>query len=273
MPTLPTDGATLYYETAGDPLAPALLLIHAGVATLRMWDPQVDLLASDHHVIRYDTRGFGRSRIKNRKAKFAEHDDALRVLEHFEIEQATIIGCSRGGSIALDLAVEHPDRVRGVVAVGTGLSGYPELALSHHEEELFDQIAAAELAGEWEKALRLEVELWVFGPLRDPATLDPAFVERAYELAMDNLKHAASTHRPQPIDPLAFARVRNLAVPALFMVGEFDITETLVYFDYLCHTVPGAESHRFAEAAHLPSVEQPDEFERVLHSWLNRHEL
>ena len=59
MPHLERDGATLYYETAGHRSAPAILLLHAGVATLRMWDAVVPSLSADHFVIRFDGRGFG----------------------------------------------------------------------------------------------------------------------------------------------------------------------------------------------------------------------
>ena len=59
MPHLSVPGAELAYESDGRASAPALLLIPAGIATLRMWDPQVEALAADHLVVRYDPRGFG----------------------------------------------------------------------------------------------------------------------------------------------------------------------------------------------------------------------
>ena len=62
MPSLEVPGATLRYDVAGDPAHPAVLFVHAGVATRAMWDPQFEDLAADHHVIRYDCRGYGESR-------------------------------------------------------------------------------------------------------------------------------------------------------------------------------------------------------------------
>ena len=63
MPQLDVNGAVLYYETHGHISDPAILLIHAGVANLRMWDGLVPMLDRDHFVIRYDTRGFGNTSI------------------------------------------------------------------------------------------------------------------------------------------------------------------------------------------------------------------
>ena len=111
MPSLDVPGASLYYETDGQSLRLPLLLIHAGVATLRMWDPQIEALAQQHYVVRFDTRGYGKTETDD--VPFSDRDDALALLDHLGIERATVIGCSRGGAIALDLAVEHPDRVRG----------------------------------------------------------------------------------------------------------------------------------------------------------------
>jgi len=54
-----SDGARLYFEVDGS--GPALVLVHAGVANLRMWDPHVPVWSGDHTVVRFDTRGFGRT--------------------------------------------------------------------------------------------------------------------------------------------------------------------------------------------------------------------
>ena len=57
--TLETNGARIHYEVEGD--GPPVVLIHAGIANLRMWDDQATALRDAYRVIRYDTRGFGRT--------------------------------------------------------------------------------------------------------------------------------------------------------------------------------------------------------------------
>ena len=91
MPRLDVPGASLYYETQGDPASPALLLIHAGIATLRMWDPQVAALAAHHYVIRFDTRGFGQTTTEN--VEFSNRADAAALLDHLGVARVTVIGC------------------------------------------------------------------------------------------------------------------------------------------------------------------------------------
>jgi 3-oxoadipate enol-lactonase len=271
MPQLDVNGASLYYETDGASEHPALLLIHAGIANLRMWDPQIAALAAHHFVVRFDTRGYGRSETQN--VDFSNRADALAVLDHVGVHKATIIGCSRGGSIAIDLAVESPGRVLGLVAIGSGPSGFPEVELTDREDELFDGLDAAWEAQEWENLNRLEAELWDFGPLRRKEELDPAFVARAYELNLPNLAHAEEAPTPLPLDPPAYERVSDIAVPTLIAVGDHDITPALMQYEYLVTAIPNADGCRFPDSAHIPSVEQPSEFEQVLVDWLTAHSL
>jgi len=105
--TIDVPGARLYYEVAGS--GPAVVLIHAGVANLRMWDAQVEALAPRYRVIRYDTRGFGRT--ANEDVEFSNRDDLRAVLEHVGVPRATVLGISRGGHIAIDFTLDSPDRV------------------------------------------------------------------------------------------------------------------------------------------------------------------
>ncbi|MBB5633039.1 pimeloyl-ACP methyl ester carboxylesterase [Cryobacterium mesophilum] len=271
MPHLEVSGARLYYETDGHISSPAVLLIHAGIANLRMWDPQVPALASRHLVIRFDTRGYGETETED--VPFSNREDAIALLDHLGVARATVIGCSRGGSIGIDLAIEHPDRVAGIVTIGSGPSGFPEVELTEREDELFDELDALFEAKDWEQLARREAELWDFGPLRSAQDLDPSFVATAYELNAANVRHTTEKPTTIPLEPPAYDRVVDIAVPALVMVGDHDLSPTLAQYEYLLSTIPGADGCRFPDSAHLPSVEQPAEFERVLLAWLDEHNL
>ena len=266
MPFLDVTGARLYYETNGEPSAPALVLIHAGVASLRMWDPQVDALAEKHFVVRFDTRGYGLT--ESQDVLFSNRSDVIALMDELGIERATLIGASRGGSIAIDTALEFPQRVARLVAIGSGPSGHPEVQLTDREEELFTQLDAVEESGDWEKLFRLEAELWDFGPLRSPADLDPLFVAKAYELNLANLARIEEAPVPIPLDPPAYGRLDELRIPTLFGVGSFDIGPAIAQYEYLLATVKEAAGVRYTDAAHLPSVEQPERFTEDLVHWL-----
>ncbi|TBN58071.1 alpha/beta fold hydrolase [Glaciihabitans arcticus] len=271
MPYLELSGARLYYETAGTPGSPALLLIHAGIANLRMWDPQVEALAAGHHVIRFDTRGYGLT--ESQDVLFSNRADAIALLDELGVSRATLIGCSRGGSIAIDTALEFPTRVAGLVTIGSGPSGHPAVDLTDREEELFTALDEVEESGDWEKLLRLEAELWDFGPLREAEDLAPTFVLKAYELNLANLPRTGEAPMPIPLDPPAYGRVDAIAVPTLVIVGDHDITPAIVQYEYLLSSIPDAAGIRYPDAAHIPSVEHPERVEWDLLHWLELHNL
>ncbi|BDZ48192.1 hydrolase [Frondihabitans sucicola] len=265
------NGGSFYYEVDGDPAHPAIVLIHAGVANLRMWDRIVPELATDHRILRYDTRGFGRTETGD--VHFSEVDDLLAVMDQAGVERATLIGASRGGRIAIDATVEHPERVAGLVTIGSNPSGFPEVELTERENDLFDELDALLAAGEHEKLNRLETELWAAGPTRDVIELDPAFLSLAYELNAANVRHIDDAATPVPLESPAYYRTVDIEVPALFAVGEHDLSSELAATEYLLSTVPDSDGARFPDSAHLPSVERPEEFVRVLTGWLTAHSL
>ncbi|MFO7689014.1 MAG: alpha/beta hydrolase [Cryobacterium sp.] len=271
MPHLSVPGAELYFETEGDRAAPALLLIHSGITNLRMWDPQVTSLARRHFVVRFDSRGFGRTISSN--TAFSDVADVLALLDHLGVPQATLVGCARGGTIALDVAVTNPERVCGLVLIGAGPSGLPEVELTDAEDTLFDALDAAFVDEDWTRLARLETLLAAVGPLRRAEDLDPDFVAAALELNQVNVVHAAARPIPVPLEPPAVDRVTDLTMPALVAVGEYDITPALAQYEYLLEAVPRASGCTFRNSAHLPSVEHPEEFQRVLVSWLAQNDL
>lgn len=271
MPILTTDGAELYFETAGSNHHPALVLLHAGVATLRMWDAQVDALATDHFVVRFDARGYGRTTSDG--TTFTNHGDVVALLDHLGVPAATLIGSSRGGMIAVNTALVHADRVDGVVTIGSGIEGFPPTTPTDSESALFAGISELTAAGDRTQAKRLEVELWVFGPDRNANDLDPAFVARAFELNQPNVERGGEPPSSLPVQPSAYSRLAAMTAPALITVGDFDVSRMTIIADSLVNALPHAEGHRFANSAHLPSVEEPHEFLRVLREWLGRHSL
>jgi len=90
---LETNGARIYYEVDGH--GPAVVLIHAGIANLRMWDDQVTALRDAYRVIRFDTRGFGRT--ETDAVEFSNRADVAALLDHLGERSAHPRAVTRGG--------------------------------------------------------------------------------------------------------------------------------------------------------------------------------
>jgi pimeloyl-ACP methyl ester carboxylesterase len=265
-------GATIGYDVAGPDDAPAILFVHAGVATRAMWDPQFADLAADHRVIRYDTRGYGES--PGEDVPYSETDDLLRVLDAASVERAVLVGASRGGRFCLDAALAHPDRVAGLVTIGSNPSGQRDDDIEYTANELALEQAMdeAETAQDVDALVRIEVQLWDLGPDRDSDEVAPEFLERAIELNVGAAHWDFAGQATPPAHP-AVDRLGEVAAPTLVVIGDHDVTDAKVAAELLLAGIPGAEEARFADSAHLPSVEHPERFTALLRDWLARHDL
>jgi len=135
-------------------------VIHAGIANLRMWDDQVTALRDRYRVIRFDTRGFGRT--ETDAVEFSNRADVAALLDHLGERSAHILGLSRGAAIALDFALEYSDRVRSLIVAAGGISGYesPDDA----EPPGWQQVEAWIGARNWEPVAEWETAYWADGP-------------------------------------------------------------------------------------------------------------
>ena len=219
----------LYYESCG--AGEAIVLIHGGQLDCRMWDDQFQKFAERYRVIRYDVRGYGRSELPSRP--YADEEDLLGLLQFLHIHKAHRVGLSLGGRIAIDFALQHPDRVRSVVAVGPGLSGFEwSPAIS---QQMMSILLAARKQGA-EKA----VELWLKNPYMTPAMENPALVKRLQRLALENARcWLMNPLLRRELRPPAVKRLGEIRAPMLVVVGDRDVPDTQAICKLLEKSVPG----------------------------------
>ena len=242
---------------------PTVLLVHAGIADRRMWDDQVGPFAdAGWTVVRADLPGFGETPPLDRPVALWA---ALRdLLDHLGVERAVVVGASLGGRAAVDLALAAPGRVRALVLVGSGLAGHPfqEPALF----ELWDQSEGAIERGDHLEAARVEIDTWVVGMDRAPAAVDLAVRQRVEAMLLAAYAHGeADLEEP---DPPAAGRLGQVAAPALVVVGEHDRPDIHAMAGALTAGIPGAELALLGGTAHLPNMEQPEAFNRVVLEFL-----
>src|SRR5690606_19184922 len=157
-------GAILRGEAAGFGIP--VVFLHAGVADRRMWAEQMRALAAEgYHVIAYDRRGFGETETGD--VEFGHLYDLEAVLDRLGIRAAVLVGSSQGGRIAIDFALEHPERTIGLVLVGTAISGAEGAEIPEEASELEDALVYAEERGNLETVNRIEAHLWLDGPLSE----------------------------------------------------------------------------------------------------------
>lgn len=256
-------GGRLPFQVAGE--GSGVVLAHAGIADMRQWDPQWEALIARHRVVRYDLRGFGRADVT--ETRFSNRADLVAVMDAAGLDRAVLVGCSRAGSIAIDTALEFPDRVSGLVWVCGGLSGFDgeetpeELAAGSRDEELSD-------AKEWAALAEFDVAMWVDGigqpEGRAPAEAREAVRRMTYETYVQEKPYGDTI----VLDPPAIGRLAEVRVPTVVMIGALDTPSTRASADLVASGVRGARRIDVPDVAHMPSLERPEWFTSTLLAFL-----
>ncbi|RMB69768.1 alpha/beta hydrolase [Rhodococcus sp. SBT000017] len=137
MPHVTSDGARIRYDDTGSSSLPVLLLAHGMFMDRRMFDRQIDELSRVARIICWDARGHGDTTDQGKPFTYWQSaHDAIAVLDKLGIERAVIGGMSQGGFTALRLALAAPERVSGLVLIGTE-AGRPTPGQVEQYSELF----------------------------------------------------------------------------------------------------------------------------------------
>lgn len=256
-----SDGA-LHYEVLGD--GPALVLVHAGIADCRMWDDQMAVFSASHRVVRYDVRNFGRSSIAAKD--FAHHEDLRDLLKQLGIDRATILGVSMGGTLTIDFALGYPQMVSALVLVATGPNGYDRWG-DEIKQGWADENAALD-AGDMERAIEINLRMWIDGPSRASEEVDPGVRARVREMLAHNLPREGEGEA-QDLDPLAAGRLGEIDVPTLVIVGEKDSPDIIASSRLLAEGIRGGRLEVVSGVAHVPNMERPEEFNRLVLEFLD----
>ncbi|CAN5863696.1 alpha/beta hydrolase [soil metagenome] len=258
------NGTKFYYEVAG--AGQPLVLVHAGIADCTMWDEQFKVFSQHYQVIRYDMRGYGQTALVDQP--YAHYQDLAALLSFLGVQRAHVLGCSMGGTTALDFTLTHPERVSRLIAVTCRPEGY---AFTSAPPPQLDALEAVFQAGDFEQLSELEVQMWVDGPMRTSHQVDAALRDRVRAMNVVALKNEAlELGQPQPLDPPAAQRLSEISAPTLVMIGDLDRPVMRSAADFMAQRIPNAHKLVISGTAHLPNMEQPDLFNKLVLDFLQQ---
>ena len=256
------------YDRAGPRTDLPVVLLHAGIADRRMWNPQWERLITRRDVVRLDLRGFGDS-VQPPTGADSPLDDVLDTLAVLEIGRCHLVGASFGAGIAVEVALTRPELVASLLLSAPGGSLMAEA--SPDLRAFFDAENSALAAGDLDAAVEANLRCWVDGPHRGAAEVDPVVREmvrqmqrRAFEIGADWVIDQ------RDLDPPAHERLSEVRAPTLVLVGALDVDAIQVTARRVAEGIPNAERVDWPDTAHLPSMERPDDFLALLEDWLAR---
>ncbi|MFQ6019963.1 MAG: alpha/beta fold hydrolase [Dehalococcoidia bacterium] len=279
MPHAYTNGIVTFYEDTrprqvGD-AAPPVLLIHGHSTDLRLWDYQVPaLLKARFRVVRYDVRGHGRSLIPPSGYTWEEYAADLGdlldrinvdrpVTESLSIDAVHLVGASMGGGIALQYALDHPQRVLSLTLIDSALPGFS------YSPEFTAQVEALVEAVRSEGPRKAFERLWLSQPLFDGVR---RFPDRFAALREMVLAYPAADYRPGALPagyrPTVIDRLAEVRAPALVIVGERDIADFQLIAGLLAENLPDARKLVLPDCGHLPPLEAPEALNAALVAFL-----
>jgi pimeloyl-ACP methyl ester carboxylesterase len=264
-PDVHSGSARIAYDDTGS--GPAVVLLHPGVADRRCWAATTEALVPRYRVIAYDQRGYGETQYQPEPQDLGA--DLAALLDALDVLQAALVANSRGGRIAIDFALASPDRVTALVLVAPAVRGAPAPVVSAEIEAMDAHIDALEEAGEIDALNAAEARFWLDGPSRP----EGAVAGPARALFLDANRRALTAPDPgqehEPDDDGAWARLPEIAVPVLAVVGAHDLPHFVERTHHIAHAVVDGTFVELPESAHLPQLDDPVAFNGVLGEFLD----
>lgn len=246
---LRVDSSRIHYQECG--AGPAIVLVHDGVLGAATWDDVWPGLCAKFHVLRYDRRGVGRS--SPAKVWFSQTADLAALFADRRIESATVIGSSFGSSISIEFALEHPEEVQRLVLLGPVVLGMPYSDhFTKRDSANVDPLRHGDVRGA------------AMNEMNDRYNLAPdhaAARRKVFETIManpQNLRVGIVDNRldTNPDIPPA-ARLGEVRVPTLILVGEYDIPDVHAHAGAIQFGVWAARREVVRDAGHLIQLDQP----------------
>jgi 3-oxoadipate enol-lactonase len=248
--------AQVYYEWFELPGRPVIVFSNSLGTTLRMWDVQIDELSKEFGILRYDTRGHGRSSVTPGPYSIEQlARDALELLDILKLQRVYFCGLSMGGMTGMWLAKNAPERLNKLAICSTA-------AKIGTAEGWNARIAAVEKSGMAAVAAAV-IERWFTPAFREK---DPASVTTTLKM-LEHTNAAGYAANCAAVRDFDFRNaLDSIRTPTLVMSGEFDPVAPPSDGQFLASKIPGAQ-YLDLSGAHISNIEDSVHFTSALRAF------
>lgn len=254
---LKINNANLFYSVIGE--GEPLVLIHGNFNDYRIWDYQMSDLTNYYKVIRYDLRGYGKS--DTPISSFSHCEDLKALFDTLKIKNATIIGSSYGGSVAIDFLLQYPELVKSLVLVAPSINGYryPLRIMYEAMKNIFLLKS---------KGFNFAIEKFINNPFWE-YLLPPVYRQEAREKVLQTIRTKKNFYGWDfklaiPIKPYAISRLSEIHAPVMIVLSDKDKGFNIKVGERVHKEIHNSKKVVINDCGHLPFVEKPEEFNREI---------
>lgn len=259
MPIAKVNGCNIHYEITGPANAPALVLSNSLGSNFEMWDAQIPELRKTYRVLRYDTRGHGKSQVTPGPYSFEQLGrDVLSLADSVNIDKFSFCGLSMGGVTGLWLGIHAGKRLHKLALCSTGAK--------IGNAETWDARIETVRKGGTKSIAAGTMERWFTSRFRER---EPQTVERIKKTLESTSTEGYIACCAALRDADFREKVASISVPALVISGTHDPASPPTDGKFLAKQIPGA-SYVELDAAHLSNIEQHERFTQEVSDFLRK---
>ncbi|GAB4433684.1 MAG: alpha/beta hydrolase [Anaerolineae bacterium] len=271
MPSLVTDPGIIHYETYGR--GRPVLLLHGWLGSWELWRDTIEVLGREYRTYALDFFGFGDSDVPTaaNTSALPTRLDAFTVptyvemvyqfMERLGIQRAPLIGHSMGGTVALSMAIRHPEKTAKVCVIGSPINGGSlnlllKLSGRRRVASVFWLFGG--------RGLRLFLCFYSYFMARDGRAMGRMITKDVSKVNTESFFQSIGTLRKTDLRP----ELHQITAPALGMYGRRDIIVRPSERQTLKAGVPHAQIEWFPDAGHFIMMDSPERYITTLRTWL-----
>jgi pimeloyl-ACP methyl ester carboxylesterase len=259
----------LYYEIAGE--GQAIVLIHGSFGDHRFWDFQLSALSKKYKVLRYDLRGFGKSALPKEDEVYRDCDDLLALLNYLKIERAHVCGLSYGSFIAIDFALEYPQKCLSLISIGPRVAG-DDVDDYKANSDSFKTIIAKTIeilknAGKKEATDFLWAGDNSLSKSVQSSEARNVLLKMGYEYSW--WRHLHPSKREYAF-PQAIKHLDQIKMPTLIVTADFDVAICKQVAATLRSQIRGSKFISMGQAGHVMNMDRPEQFNNAISKFIRK---
>lgn len=243
----------LHFKEYGKGNKEAIVFIHGLGGNLRQMERQIPL-SDDFYLVFVDLQGFGKSDVLSSLSFSDQAMEVFRVMDFLKIERFHVLGVSMGGVIAQEMTKIYPDRIKSIILSNTFAK------IAQHIRPLFE---IRTIQNALENNMKHTVENFLYDKENKENILA---IKRGNTINKES--YITSARQCLEVDNREFLKTLN--IPALIITGQHDFAMPMVHSIELHRLIKYSEFIAIPKSAHLPNIEQPEEFNNILRTFLKQ---